>query len=240
MISGLEKTEIENHVMFLYRKSALTNPEKRLEWMHYNLEELEKENDPFIAIASDIESELAGLRKEMELLEFQQDELTKIYSGFLLEMNQNRIAPDANSTIRFTYGPIKGYSPADGIYYLPQTTLSGTIAKNQGEYPFNVPAKIIELFKKKDFGRYMDERLKDVPACFLNTTNVTGGNSGSPTLNARGELIGVIFDMTYESIIGDYYIIPELQRTISVDIRYILFITEKFAGATFLLEEMNL
>ena len=86
----------------------------------------------------------------------------------------------------------------------------------------------------------VDVRLKDVPACFLNTTNVTGGNSGSPTFNARGEQIGIIFDMTYESVIGDYYVIPELQRSISVDVRYVLWVTDKFSGATHIVREMGL
>ncbi|MDW7682088.1 MAG: S46 family peptidase, partial [bacterium] len=96
------------------------------------------------------------------------------------------------------------------------------------------------LYVSRDFGRYADPQLNDVPVCFLNTTNVTGGNSGSPTLNAKGEQVGIIFDMTYESVIGDYYVIPELQRTISVDVRYVTFITEKFSGADHLLKEMGL
>ncbi len=103
-----------------------------------------------------------------------------------------------------------------------------------------MPAKIKDLWKAKDFGPYADARLKDVPACFLNTTNVTGGNSGSPTLNAKGEQVGIIFDMTYESVIGDYYIIPELQRSISVDVRYVLWVTDKFSGASHIIQEMGL
>jgi S1-C subfamily serine protease len=131
------------------------------------------------------------------------------------------------------------YSPIKRIGW-PQTTLSGVIEKNQGQYPFNVPEKLRQLYTRRDYGPYMDDTLQDIPVCFLNTTNVTGGNSGSPTLNNKGELIGVIFDMTYESIIGDYYIIPELQRTLSVDIRYILFITDKMAGAQHIIKELQL
>jgi hypothetical protein len=112
--------------------------------------------------------------------------------------------------------------------------------KETGEFPFRVPEKLKELYQKRDSGRFEDQVMKDVPACFLNTTNVTGGNSGSPTLNAKGEQVGIIFDMTYESVIGDYYIIPELQRSISVDIRYVLFITEKFSGANHIINELGL
>ncbi len=102
------------------------------------------------------------------------------------------------------------------------------------------PRRLKALYQARDFGRYLDAGLDDIACCFLNTTNVTGGNSGSPTLNARGEQVGIIFDMTYESVIGDYYIIPELQRSISVDIRYVLFVTEKFSGATNVIKELGL
>jgi hypothetical protein len=166
--------------------------------------------------------------------------MKKIYIKGLLEMHEGRLASDANSTIRFTYGPVKGYTPRDAIFYEPLTTLKGVIDKDTGEYPFNVPEKIKTLHKEKDFGNYMVPELGDVPTCFLNTTNVTGGNSGSPTLDANGDIAGVVFDMTYESVIGDYYIIPELQRVISVDIRYVLFVTDKFSGASHLIKELDL
>ena len=155
-------------------------------------------------------------------------------------MKKGTYAPDANGTLRFTYGPVLGYRPKDAVWYLPQTTVKGVVEKDTGVFPFKVPAKVKDLWKAKDFGPYADAGLKDVPACFLNTTNVTGGNSGSPTLNARGEQIGIIFDMTYESVIGDYYIIPELQRSISVDVRYVLWVTDKFSGATHIVKEMGL
>jgi hypothetical protein len=155
-------------------------------------------------------------------------------------VKEGKMASDANGTIRFTYGPVKGYSPRDAVVYKPITTLTGVMEKETGQFPFRVPTKLKELYQKRDFGRYEDQILKDIPACFLNTTNVTGGNSGSPTLNAKGEQVGIIFDMTYESVIGDYYIIPELQRSISVDIRYVLFITEKFSGADHIIKELGL
>jgi hypothetical protein len=239
-INSIGEMSISDYVKDLYRESELSEPEKRIELLQMSLTELEALDDPFISIAKDIESDLIKLREEQKLLIFRQSELTKIYSEMLIMKNNNRIAPDANSTIRLTFGTIEGYSPDDGIYYLPQTTLKGIIAKDTGEYPFNVPAKLRELHEQKDFGIYADSDLKDVPACFLNTTNVTGGNSGSPTLNAAGEIIGLIFDMTYESIIGDYFIISDLQRTISVDIRYILFITEKYSNAGHIIREIEL
>ena len=158
----------------------------------------------------------------------------------LMVLHEGRIAPDANSSIRFTYGPVKGYRPRDAVVYTPFTTLKGVLEKETGELPFVVPEKLKKLHNAKDFGIYADKNLEDIVTCFLNTTNVTGGNSGSPVLNAKGEQVGIVFDMTYESVIGDYYIIPELQRTIHVDIRYVLFVTEKFSGALHLIKEMGL
>ena len=158
----------------------------------------------------------------------------------VLAKHEGRIAPDANSSIRFTYGTVNGYRPKDAVVYAPFTTLKGVMEKETGEFPFIVPEKLKKLYNAKDFGRYADKNLGDIAICFLNTTNVTGGNSGSPVLNAKGEQVGIVFDMTYESVIGDYFIIPEFQRTIHVDIRYVLFITEKFSGALHLVKEMGL
>ena len=187
-----------------------------------------------------MEQELKGLREESKGLGREGADLKMAYEAAILEMKKGTYPPDANGTIRFTYGPVMGYQPRDAVLYLPQTTIKGVVEKDTGAFPFKVPAKVKALWGAKDFGPYGDARLGDVPACFLNTTNVTGGNSGSPTLNAKGEQIGIIFDMTYESVIGDYYVIPELQRSISVDVRYVLWVTDKFSGATHIVREMGL
>ena len=113
------------------------------------------------------------------------------------------------------------------------------LEKNTGEEPFDAPEKLIKLYENKDFGSYMDPRLKDVPIAFLHQCDITGGNSGSPVLNAKGELIGCAFDGNYEAMISDWQYDPVLQRTISVDIRYVMFVTEKFGDAAFVLQEMG-
>lgn len=231
---------IDEYVDNLYQKTILRNPDQRLKLLEMKPAELLKTGDPFILLAVELEKELKVIREESKAWSQERSDLKKLYEAALLEMKEGQLAPDANSTIRFTYGPVIGYSPRDAVIYKPVTTLKGVMEKETGEFPFHVPDKLKELYQKRDFGRYEDPVLKDVPACFLNTTNVTGGNSGSPTLNARGEQVGIIFDMTYESVIGDYYIIPEWQRSISVDIRYVLFITEKFSAACHLLKEMGL
>ncbi|MEJ2635234.1 MAG: S46 family peptidase [Calditrichia bacterium] len=240
IIAQKSETAVSDFVDGLYEKTILADPQRRLQLLNMKPKELNKLHDPFIDLAGRIESQLKTMREQGKALDQQRSDLRKIYLEALLEQKNSLLAPDANSTLRFTCGTVAGYSPADGIWYEPQTTLNGVLEKDTGTFPFRVPEKIKELEKARDFGRYADSRLNDIPACFLNTTNVTGGNSGSPTLNAKGEQVGIIFDMTYESVIGDYYIIPKLQRTISVDIRYVLFVTEKFSGAARLLEEMGL
>jgi hypothetical protein len=231
---------IDAYVDGLYAKTVLASPEKRLELLALKPARLAAAGDPLIGLATELEKEMKAVREESKAVSQEKLDLRKVYEEALLERAQGRFAPDANGTIRFTYGPVDGYSPKDAVYYEPQTTLTGVLEKETGVYPFAVPDKIKKLRAVKDFGPYMDARLQDVPACFLNTTNVTGGNSGSPTLNAKGEQIGIVFDMTYESVIGDYFIIPEFQRSISVDLRWVLFVTDKFAGASAIIRELGL
>jgi hypothetical protein len=150
------------------------------------------------------------------------------------------IYPDANSTLRLTYGKIGSYTPADGIEYLYYTTLKGVMEKEDPNNPeFVVPAKLKELYAKKDFGPYAmaDGRM---PVCFVTATDNTGGNSGSPVFNSKGELCGLGFDRNYEGLTGDIAYNQQLQRAACVDIRYVLFVIDKYAGATHLIEEMDI
>ncbi|MBP7705875.1 MAG: S46 family peptidase [Candidatus Aminicenantes bacterium] len=232
--------DVAARVDAMYDKTVLKDPARRLELLGLKPAALAAVDDPFLKLAADMERELKVAREDSKGLGREGADLKKTYEAAILEMKKGAYAPDANGTIRFTYGPVMGYRPRDAVAYLPQTTIKGVLEKETGEFPFRVPAKVKDLWRAKDFGPYADAGLGDVPACFLNTTNVTGGNSGSPTLNAKGEQIGIIFDMTYESVIGDYYVIPELQRSISVDIRYVLWVTEKFSGASHIVAEMGL
>ena len=239
LVAGTD-AEIAARVDKMYAETVLGDSKKRVEFFDLKPAALAAVPDPFLKLASDMEKELKVVREESKGLSREGADLKMAYEAAILEMKKGTYPPDANGTIRFTYGPVLGYTPRDAVWYLPQTTVKGVIEKDTGKFPFAVPAKIKDLWKARDFGPYADARLKDVPACFLNTTNVTGGNSGSPTFNAKGEQIGIIFDMTYESVIGDYYIIPELQRSISVDIRWVLFVTDKFSGAKHIIREMGL
>jgi hypothetical protein len=231
---------IEKYVDQLYTTRILTNPKKRLELLQLKPSALLGLNDPMINLAIELEKELSILREKGKVIQQQRKDLRKVYNAGLLEMYQGKIAPDANSSIRFTYGPVQGYQPRDGVTYLPQTTLKGVMEKETGTFPFEVPAKLKQLYQARDFGKYLDKNLDDIPVCFLNITDTTGGSSGSPVLGANGEIVGLLFDGVYESVLADYFVVPEFQRNISVDIRYVLFVTEKFSGAHLLLKEMGL
>ena len=240
ILSQVDDSGIDSYVDAMYAQTVLADPERRLQLTSLTPDQLQEIDDPMINFATQLESYLAAYRENEKSSKMEHLELKKNYLEAMLQIHENQLAPDANSTLRFTYGIINGYQPRDAVHYGPVTTLSGVIEKDTGIFPFNVPDKIKDLHKRKDFGTYIDPEKSDIVTCFLNETNVTGGNSGSPTLNARGEQIGIIFDMTYESVTGDYYVIPELQRTISVDIRYVLFVTEKFSGAGHIIKELNL
>ncbi|WP_298879294.1 S46 family peptidase [uncultured Polaribacter sp.] len=167
--------------------------------------------------------------------------LQKKYMKALMEALPNaRYFPDANSTLRVTYGQVRGYAPRDAVYYNPVSYLDGVIEKYvPGDYEFDVPEKLRELYKTKNYGQYADKNGK-VPVCFLGTNHTTGGNSGSPAIDAKGNLIGLNFDRVWEGTMSDMNYDPEICRNIMVDLRYVLFIVDKYAGATHLIDEMKL
>jgi hypothetical protein len=153
---------------------------------------------------------------------------------------EKKFFPDANSTLRLTYGKVRGFSPRDAIQYEFQTDLDGVMEKYiPGDYEFDVPQKLVELWKAKDYGRYAtsDGRL---PVAFLGANHTTGGNSGSPALDAKGNLVGLNFDRVWEGTMSDLNYDPAICRNIMVDARYILFIIDKFGGAGYLLKEMKI
>ena len=173
-----------------------------------------------------------------------QDKYDRGYRLFvkgLREMQPNKaFYPDANSTMRCTYGPVGDYSPADAVQYDFVTTANGILQKMDNTDPeFIVPARLEELLMARDYGQYVDES-GELVICFLHGTDITGGNSGSPVMNANGDLIGLAFDGNWEAMSGDIAFEPSLQRTISVDIRYVLWIVDKFAGATNIIDELDL
>ena len=230
---------IARYAESLCQKTILSDLGTRLRLLRWKRSALLRLQDPLIALAAQLENELSHIREKNKEIEQEYMDLKRIFEGALLEAGAGHLAPDANGTMRFTSGTVIGYTPRDAVAYLPQTTLGGMLAKETGLEPFMVPQKLKELARAKNFGPYADPRLDDVPACFLTSGAITGGNSGSPVLNAHGELIGVVFDMTYESVVGDTFIIPELQRVINLDIRFALFVIEKYAGLKPIIKEMG-
>jgi hypothetical protein len=160
------------------------------------------------------------------------------YTQGMIEMKNLIGYPDANFTQRFTYGAVKGYSPKEAVTYTPFTTLNGVFEKDTGREPFNAPAKLRDLWQRKDYGSYNVNG--SVPLNFLTTNDIIGGNSGSPVLNANGEQVGIAFDGNYEGLGNDFFFSDALGRTIVVDIRYVMFITEKFGDAGWVLNEIDI
>lgn len=199
-------------------------------------------NDPGFQVVSDMANAyFEKVAPQYEALRLNISGLERDYMKALLELSPKdaRIFPNANRTLRVTYGKVAGYSPADAIYYEPVTHLEGVMQKYiPGDYEFDVPQKLIDLYNKKDYGPYGENG--KMPVNFIGTNHTTGGNSGSPAIDAYGNLIGLNFDRVWEGTMSDYYYDPSISRNIMVDIRYVLFIMDKYANAQNLIDELKL
>jgi hypothetical protein len=197
-------------------------------------------NEPLLEFAADLRAEVEKGQAFTQQFNSQVSRLRPVLLEGMSEMTRTKPYPDANRTLRFTYGDVKGYLPRQAISYQPFTTLAGVIEKDTGREPFNVPQKLKDLYRAKDFGQYAIPGKSDVPVNFLATTDIIGGNSGSPMLNGRGEQVGIVFDGNYEGLGNDFFFSDAEDRTITVDIRYVLFVADKFGGAGYLLKEMDI
>ena len=200
------------------------------------------ENDPGFQVAEEMtDAYFTKIAPDYDALNLKIKGLERDYMKALLELSPKdaRIFPNANSTLRVTYGQVKGYSPADAVYYEPVTHLEGIMEKYiPGDYEFDVPQKLIDLYNAKDYGPYAEDG--KIAVNFIGTNHTTGGNSGSPAIDAHGNLVGINFDRVWEGTMSDYYYDPSLSRNIMVDIRYVLFIMDKYAGADNLIKELKL
>ena len=232
--------DIDAYVERLFETSAFTSAEKLSEAID-RADRSELFSDPAITLAKAAAEVLIPLYADIDRSDSLLAAGRKAYTAGLLEWKKGEPSyPDANFTMRLTYGTVKGYSPKDAVIYKYYTTLDGVMEKEDPDnWEFVVPAKLKELWKEKEFGEYAmpDGRM---PVAFLSNNDITGGNSGSPVLNADGELIGLAFDGNWESMSSDIMFEPDLQRCINVDIRYVLFIVDKFGGAGHLLDEMDI
>ena len=186
--------------------------------------------------AADVQPHTARLNQELQLA------YRDYMRGQMVYCRTQRIPkafyPDANLTLRVAYGHIKGYSPSDAVYYKPSSTIKGIMQKDNPEiFDYNIPQRLRDIYAQKDYGRWADET-GEVPVCFIATNHTTGGNSGSPVINADGDLIGLNFDRVWEGTMSDIVFDPEICRNISLDVRYVLFTIEKIGGASYLFDEM--
>lgn len=201
--------------------------------------QLNASNDPVISFAIDLDAD--NDKAQLAQAQFNQaiQRWRPVFYEAMREMHGVNY-PDANATLRFTYGNVKGYVPREAMVYSPFTYLYGVIEKDTGQEPFDVPEKLTQLYRAKDFGAYADPVRKDVPVDLIATTDIIGGNSGSPMLNGHGEQVGIVFDGNYEGLGNDFFYNDARGRTIAVDIRYVFFITDKFGGAGYILNELDI
>jgi len=197
--------------------------------------------DPFYSVSSDAAAFLAGnVRPELTRLNGELQRLNKRYMKAQMEFESGKVFyPDANSTLRVAFGTVQGYNSRDAVYFKPVSTLKGIIEKDNPDiYDYDVPEKLKDLYANRDFGRYAHNG--EVPVCFIANNHTTGGNSGSPVINSEGYLVGINFDRAWEGVASDMAFNPDQSRNISLDIRFALFIIDKYAGAGYLLDEMTI
>lgn len=231
---------IDQFVSNAYQNTRLTDVEFVKTLYYKSAQELEAMDDPFINLARDLYGESEAARKKAERFNANITQLRKRFIDALYDWKGKGLYPDANRTLRFSWGRVAGYRPRDAVWYKPFTYLAGAVEKDTGKEPFNLPPQLKILYQNKNFGSWTAPGVKDVPIAFTHKVDSTGGNSGSPVFNANGELVGILFDGNYEAMTGDWQYDDAIQRSISVDIRYVMFITEKLGGADFLLKELGL
>lgn len=235
-IAGLKET-----LTGMFAATELSDEAKRLEWFNASVADFESSDDPFIKLAIATYDDNMAIETAAKTIQGEFQALRPKFMAAIIAYNQSIGKPvyaDANSTLRVTYGNVKGYSPKDGSFMTPFTTLRGLQQKETGEWPFNSPPALLQKVADKEYGDYYVKKLDSVPVNYLTTVDTTGGNSGSPTLNGKAELVGLLFDGVFESVIGDWDFDDNLNRSIHVDTRYMLWVMEHVDGAQNLLDEM--
>ena len=264
--ANMTKDEVSNKLAPLYQQTSLTSTEGRKAWLGKAPTDFANSKDPFIQLAVALFAKNKALELEEKTLGGKLSVVRPAYMQAIIAYNKTQgkpVYPDANSTLRITYGSVDGYPAKDGVYKTPFTSVKGMIAKRQADYPFSLPQKLVDAYNagKTDGYFYADLAAKfepgflcrlagcplpevkafnSVPVNFLSSADTTGGNSGSAVMNGKGELVGLNFDSTYESITKDWYFNPEITRAIHVDIRYVLWLMQYVDGAQNLLDEMDI
>ncbi|MGK5050188.1 S46 family peptidase [Janthinobacterium sp. RB2P8] len=230
-------------VAALYQQTQLADTAKRLAWLEKDLAAVAKSDDAFMALAIKLQPVEAALEERRKEIDGNLERVIPQYMQAVISWKKSQgkpVYPDANSTLRVTYGTVSPYSPRDGLTKGPFTTVEGIVEKVTGKAPFEAPQGLIDAVKEKRYGQFRDPVLGTVPVNFLTSADTTGGNSGSAVMNKRGELIGLNFDSTYESITKDWYFDTAITRAIHLDIRYMLWVMKEVDHADNLLKEMTI
>jgi hypothetical protein len=232
-----------NKLDALYQSTELADTNKRLAWIGKDVAAFRSSNDPFIQLAVRLNEVANGLEERRKEVDGNLDRTIPQYMAAVIAYKKSQgkpVYPDANSTLRVTFGTVAPYAPRDGLVKGPFTTVEGIVEKATDKDPFLVPAALTEAVKAKRYGVFKDPVLNTVPVNFLSSADTTGGNSGSAVMNKRGELVGLNFDSTYESITKDWYFDTAITRAIHVDIRYMLWVMKEVDHADKLLKEMTI
>jgi hypothetical protein len=235
-----DSLRLEGYLDSLYANTRLADDSLRQAMFDLSRKDLLSQGDAFIGLAAALFEENEQRLTRQKSFDGSLEILTPNWIAAMTEQAGHAVYPDANSTMRLNSGVVRGYSPRDAVWYAPFTTLRGVVEKNTGETPFKCPESLIALAAEKRYGPYADSTLADVPVDLLTTNDSTNGNSGSPLLNARGELVGCLFDGNYEALSGDFAYHETLHRSIHVDIRYVLWVAEYVDGATGVIEELGM
>ncbi|SDF50614.1 MULTISPECIES: S46 family peptidase [unclassified Duganella] len=227
----------------LYTQSQLGDTANRLAWIGKDAKAIAGANDAFLKLAVKLDGVTQSLKERRKELDGNLERVIPQYMAAVIAWKKSQgkpVYPDANSTLRVTYGTVSPYSPKDGITKGPFTTIEGIVEKNTGKAPFDAPQNLLDAIKAKRYGQFKDPVLGTVPVDFLTSADTTGGNSGSAVMNKHGELIGLNFDSTYESITKDWYFDRDITRAIHLDIRYMLWVMAEVDHADNLLKEMTI
>jgi hypothetical protein len=238
-VDGKDDAAVAARIDELFAATKLFDLGERMKMFNETAAQLHARKDPLVELGFALLADVNDLTKRKDRWEGTVSRLRPEWRKIVIAHAGKPVAPDANSTLRVSFAQVQGYAPRDGVWYVPQTTLGGVLDKNTGEEPFDAPKRLLDAAAARIFGAWADPRLKDVPVDFLADADTTGGNSGSPMVNGRGELVGVNFDRVWENVANDFGYDPAVGRNISVDVRYVLWILDQVEHADALLQELG-